>query len=61
MNQSRPTSKNAGVDWADEAVAVDNDLVTSRKPADLPQFNGKLVEEIAEGVHSGQRKQSMMR
>ena len=45
---------NAGADWVDEPVVVDNGLVTSRKPADLPQFNQKLIEEIAEGVHAGQ-------
>jgi protease I len=44
--------KNAGVQWVDEEVVVDNGLVTSRKPADLPAFNRKLVEEIREGVHA---------
>jgi protease I len=43
--------KNAGADWVDEEVVVDNGLVTSRKPDDLPAFNAKLIEEIAEGVH----------
>jgi len=43
--------KNAGAVWVDEAVVVDRGLVTSRKPADLAEFNGKLVEEIREGVH----------
>jgi protease I len=46
--------KNAGADWVDEEVVVDNGLVTSRKPADLPAFNSKLIEEIGEGVHAGQ-------
>jgi protease I len=44
--------KNAGARWLDEEVVVDNGLVTSRKPADLPAFNRKLVEEIREGVHA---------
>lgn len=44
--------KNAGADWIDAEVVVDNGLVTSRKPADLPAFCHKLVEEIAEGIHS---------
>ncbi len=44
--------KNAGADWVDEEVVVDNGLVTSRKPDDLPAFNRKLVEEIAEGRHT---------
>jgi protease I len=43
--------KNAGANWVDEEVVVDNGLVTSRKPDDLPAFNAKLIEEIAEGIH----------
>ncbi|MBI1361311.1 MAG: DJ-1/PfpI/YhbO family deglycase/protease [Alphaproteobacteria bacterium] len=42
---------NAGADVKDEAVVVDNGLVTSRTPDDLPAFNAKIVEEIAEGAH----------
>jgi protease I len=42
---------NAGARWLDEEVVVDNGLVTSRTPKDLPAFNKKLVEEIREGVH----------
>lgn len=44
--------KNAGADWRDEEVVVDNGLVTSRTPEDLEAFNKKLLEEIAEGVHA---------
>jgi deglycase len=44
--------KNAGANWIDEPVVVDNGLVTSRKPDDLPQFNAKMIEEICEGVHA---------
>lgn len=43
--------KNAGADWVDQEVVVDNGLVTSRSPDDLPAFNAKLIEEIAEGAH----------
>lgn len=43
---------NAGVDWKDKEVVVDNGLVTSRSPEDLPAFNKKMVEEFAEGVHA---------
>jgi protease I len=43
--------KNAGGNWVDEEVVVDNGLVTSRKPADIPAFNKKMIEEIAEGRH----------
>jgi protease I len=46
--------RNAGGNWVDEEVHVDNGLVTSRKPDDLPAFNAKLVEEFAEGRHEGQ-------
>jgi protease I len=46
--------KNAGATWVDQEVVVDNGLVTSRKPDDIPAFNRKMVEEFAEGVHSRQ-------
>lgn len=42
---------NAGVEWEDKEVVVDNGLVTSRSPKDLEAFNQKLIEEISEGVH----------
>ncbi len=45
---------NAGANWQDEEVVVDQGLVTSRSPEDLPAFNDKIVEEFAEGVHEGQ-------
>lgn len=50
----RTDLKNAGATWVDEEVVVDQGLVTSRTPDDLPAFNAKLVEEIAEGQHPGQ-------
>jgi protease I len=43
--------RNAGGEWVDEEVVVDNGLVTSRKPADLKAFNAKIIEEFAEGLH----------
>jgi protease I len=46
--------RNAGGNWVDEEVHVDNGLVTSRKPDDLPAFNKKLIEELAEGRHEQQ-------
>jgi len=45
---------NAGATWVDEEVFVDDGLVTSRKPDDLPAFCDKLLEEIAEGAHEKQ-------
>jgi len=56
---SWPTLKtdliNAGAEWVDEEVVVDNGLVSSRKPEDIPAFNRKMIEEFAEGRHKGQR------
>src|SRR5204863_4173617 len=43
--------RNAGGNWVDEEVVVDQGLVTSRKPDDLPAFCSKIVEEFCEGVH----------
>jgi protease I len=44
--------KNAGATWHDREVIVDNGLVTSRSPKDLEAFNKKMIEEIAEGIHT---------
>lgn len=43
--------RNAGATWVDEEVVVDNGLVTSRKPDDIPAFNKKMIEEFCEGRH----------
>jgi protease I len=50
--------RNAGGNWVDEEVHVDHGLVTSRKPADLPAFTSKLIEEIAEGRHEEQAEKT---
>jgi len=44
--------KNAGATWVNEEVVVDNGLVTSRKPDDIPAFNRKMIEEFAKGKHA---------
>jgi protease I len=43
---------NSGALWVDEEVVVDNGLITSRSPEDLPAFNKKVIEELAEGKHA---------
>jgi protease I len=48
--------RNAGGTWVDEEVVVDQGLVSSRKPDDLPAFCAKLVEEFVEGKHEAQRR-----
>ncbi|WP_281967272.1 type 1 glutamine amidotransferase domain-containing protein [Roseovarius nanhaiticus] len=47
----RKDVENAGGIWEDSEVVCDKALVTSRNPDDLPAFNAKLIEEIAEGKH----------
>jgi deglycase len=47
--------KNAGATWVDRDVIVDNGLITSRKPDDIPAFNQKMIEEFAEGRHDQHR------
>lgn len=47
--------KNAGAEWIDQEVVVDNGMVTSRRPRDIPAFNRKMVEEFAEGKHDGRK------
>ena len=54
----RTDIRNAGGDWVDEQVVVDDGLVTSRKPDDLPAFNAKIVEEFAEGMHERQAEKA---
>lgn len=50
----RTDLQNAGANWVDESVVVDQGLVTSRSPDDMSDFIDKLLEEVQEGVHAGQ-------
>jgi len=50
----RTDIRNAGGQWVDQEVVVDQGLVTSRNPDDIPAFNQKMIEEFAEGRHRGQ-------
>src|SRR6195952_172632 len=47
--------RNAGAEWVDEEVVVDQGLVSSRKPEDIEAFNAKIIEEFEEGKHAAQR------
>jgi protease I len=47
--------KNAGGKWVDKEVVVDQGIVTSRKPDDIPAFNKKMIEEFCEGTHADRR------
>jgi deglycase len=49
----RTDVRNAGGTWVDEEVHVDEGLVTSRKPDDIPAFTAKAIEEFCEGEHAG--------
>jgi protease I len=50
--------RNAGGTWVDQEVVVDQGLVTSRKPDDIPAFNNKMIEEFSEGRHAGRREET---
>ena len=54
----RTDLENAGAEWVDEECVVDNGLVTSRNPGDIPAFNKKMIEEFGEGVHAGMSEPS---
>jgi protease I len=50
--------RNAGGNWVDREVVVDQGLVTSRKPDDIPAFNDKMLEEFCEGKHTVRREKT---
>jgi protease I len=44
----RTDLKNAGANWVDEQVVVDENFITSRKPDDIPGFSQKIIEMVAD-------------
>jgi protease I len=54
----RTDLRNAGAEWVDERVVVDGNLITSRKPDDLPAFNSALLEAVNHGVESARTASS---
>lgn len=59
---SWPTLKtdlvNAGAEWVDEEVVVDDGIITSRKPDDIPAFTDKIAEELLEPPHGEARRRA---
>lgn len=58
FNSIRTDLRNAGAEVVDEPVVVDQGLVTSRNPDDIPAFNAKMIEEFAEGRHREQAEKT---
>ena len=50
--------RNAGGTWVDKEVVVDDGIVTSRKPDDIPAFNKKMIELFAKGATAAQREKA---
>jgi protease I len=48
--------KNAGAEWVDREVVVDDGLVSSRKPDDIPAFNRRMIEEFSKGRNARSRQ-----
>ncbi|WP_224000069.1 type 1 glutamine amidotransferase domain-containing protein [Aureimonas sp. SA4125] len=48
--------KNAGANWMDKEVVVDQAMITSRNPGDIPAFVAKIIEEVEEGRHEDRRQ-----
>lgn len=57
----RTDLRNAGAHWVDEEVVVDQGIVSSRRPADLPAFNRRMIEAFDEGLLGPHARQPRMR
>lgn len=44
--------------WVDREACVDHGLVSSRRPADIPAFNQRVIEEFAGGGRAASRRQA---
>jgi protease I len=44
----RTDLENAGAEWVDKEVVVDDNLITSRNPDDIPAFNRAFIEKLSE-------------
>lgn len=42
--------RNAGGQWVDQPVSIDDQLITSRKPSDIPAFSAAIVKQFAKGI-----------
>ena len=51
--------KNAGAEWVNEPVVQDGNLITSRKPADLPKFNKTIIEALGTEARAPKRKKQV--
>ena len=47
--------KNSGANWVDEASVLDGNWVSSRQPADIPEFNRVMIKLFAEEKQKGRR------
>jgi protease I len=50
--------RNAGAQWIDQEVVVDDGLVTSRKPDDISAFNQKMIEEFSKTPRRQQKQRA---
>jgi protease I len=47
--------RNAGAEWVDQDAVIDGDLVSSRKPDDIPAFNRAMIEVFGRSRGQGRK------